>query len=156
MAETNLVTVDKLANFVGLSERRCQQLSREGVMFKSKHGEYKFLESVSGYIKYLQASLDGKESERGPKYDQEVRKLRRENDLEEGMVAPVSEIVSVVRPLITMLSQKIDLLPGIAADACKEVDGRGRERMAKALVTEKNELARIPERLLNTSTTVVN
>lgn len=90
----------------------------------------------------------GDTSLRDEKTAEEVRKLRRENDLEEGKLAPVETIIAVVRPIISSLSQRIDRLPDIAADACKEVDGRGRERMAKALTSEKNELAKIPEQLL--------
>ena len=138
---------EDLALYLDLTPQRIHQLVKEGVVFKRARGDFKFDESVQGYIKYLKAALDGKESERGPKYEEEVRKLKRENDLEEGFVEHLSDIEAVYTPIYSRISQVIDRLPDIATDACPAVDGRGREKMAEALIVEKNELARAHERL---------
>ncbi len=147
MADSQTVEVSVLSDFLGLTTRRIQQLSNEGVVFKNKRGEYKFLESVKGYVKYLQAAMDGKDSERGPKYDEEVRKLKRENDIAESFVERLEDIEAVFTPIHNSISKAIDQIPNIASEACPAVDGRGREKIAAALVGKKNELAREHRRL---------
>ena len=89
----------------------------------------------------------GKETERGPKYEEEVRRLKRENDLEESLVERLADIEAVYTPLLKRVSQVIDRIPQIASDACPAVDGRGREKMAAALIVEKNQLAKEHERI---------
>ena len=42
-----------IARLLDLSERRVQQLSREGVIPKAERGQYELIGSVSGYVRYL-------------------------------------------------------------------------------------------------------
>ena len=42
-----------IAKLLDRSERRVQQLSREGVIPKAEHGQYDLIGSVRGYVRYL-------------------------------------------------------------------------------------------------------
>ncbi len=42
-----------IAKLLDLSERRVQQLSREGVIPKATRGQYDLIGSVRGYVRYL-------------------------------------------------------------------------------------------------------
>ncbi len=42
-----------IAKLLDLSERRVQQLSREGVIPKAERGQYDLIGSVRGYVRYL-------------------------------------------------------------------------------------------------------
>jgi phage terminase Nu1 subunit (DNA packaging protein) len=46
--------VNVIAKLMKLTERRVQQLSREGVIPKAEHGRYELAPAVQGYIGYLQ------------------------------------------------------------------------------------------------------
>ncbi|EAQ47266.1 hypothetical protein MED193_18774 [Roseobacter sp. MED193] len=45
--------ISVIARLLDLSERRVQQLSREGVIPKAKRGQYDLIGSVRGYVRYL-------------------------------------------------------------------------------------------------------
>jgi phage terminase Nu1 subunit (DNA packaging protein) len=51
--EMNLAT-NQLAELLGLSARRIQQLAEEGVIIKAGRGRYKAAESIQNYIRFLQ------------------------------------------------------------------------------------------------------
>jgi phage terminase Nu1 subunit (DNA packaging protein) len=42
-----------IARLLDLSERRVQQLSREGVIPRAERGQYDLIGSVRGYVRYL-------------------------------------------------------------------------------------------------------
>ena len=44
-----------IAKLLDLSERRVQQLSREGVIPKATRGQYDLVGSVRGYVRYLRS-----------------------------------------------------------------------------------------------------
>lgn len=56
MSATN-VPCKFLAQLFGVSERRVQQLAKEGVIPKAERGEYPLLASVKSYVKSLQGAL---------------------------------------------------------------------------------------------------
>ncbi len=63
-APTQTVSVDQLAQVCGITSRRCQQLAKQGVVHKTSNGEYLFIQSVKGYISFLQgnSNQDGESS----------------------------------------------------------------------------------------------
>jgi hypothetical protein len=54
--------VATISNLLGLTVRRVQQLSKEGVIPKSEKGKYDLVKSVRGYVGYLQDRAFGKEA----------------------------------------------------------------------------------------------
>ena len=53
------VPIGSLGSVLNLSERRVQQLVKEGVLSKEERGRYPFMTNVKGYVMYLQARVDG-------------------------------------------------------------------------------------------------
>lgn len=63
-----------IARLLGLTERRLQQLAKDGIIQKSGRGRYPLAGSVRGYINYLQSQIDG-----GKDFiDYRIEKARRE------------------------------------------------------------------------------
>ena len=58
-AENTVVPVDVLAYFLGLTERRIQQLDVEDVITKIEHGKYNLAESIRAYCEFLRQSERG-------------------------------------------------------------------------------------------------
>ncbi|PCJ29616.1 MAG: hypothetical protein COA94_01050 [Rickettsiales bacterium] len=57
MQTYSISTISKLLN---LSERRVQQLSKDGIIPKAERGKYDLVSSVQGYVGYLYARAFGK------------------------------------------------------------------------------------------------
>ena len=52
-----IVTVTQLANCLGISKRRVQQLSKVGIIPKRSRGEYELFECLQSYLKFLRRLL---------------------------------------------------------------------------------------------------
>ena len=53
------VPVGSLCRVLNISERRVQQLVKEGVLTKEERGSYPFLTNIKNYVMYLQSRVDG-------------------------------------------------------------------------------------------------
>ena len=53
------VPIASLSRVLNLSERRIQQLVKEGVLIKEERGRYPFFSNIKSYVMYLQARVDG-------------------------------------------------------------------------------------------------
>ena len=53
------VAIGALGRVINLSDRRIQQLVKEGVLERHEKGRYPFLSNVKAYVVYLQARADG-------------------------------------------------------------------------------------------------
>ena len=51
--------IQAIAKLLKLSERRIQQLAKEGVIPKAERGKYDLIGSVQGYIDFLKAKAGG-------------------------------------------------------------------------------------------------
>jgi len=72
-----------IAKLLDLSERRVQQLSREGVIPKATRGQYDLIGSVRGYVRYLRDQA-AKAQAGAPDYAAErARFIRARADLAE-------------------------------------------------------------------------
>jgi phage terminase Nu1 subunit (DNA packaging protein) len=54
MSAVTNVPVDFLAKLLGLTQRRIQQMAKDGIIPKDEKGEYPLLASVKGYVAFLQ------------------------------------------------------------------------------------------------------
>jgi len=61
-ADSPTYPVTTIAKLLLVSERRVQQLSKEGVIPKTDHGRYELAPAVQGYIRYLQERSLGRPS----------------------------------------------------------------------------------------------
>lgn len=126
-----------IANLLGITERRLQQLAVEGYIPKAERGMYPLVGSVQGYIRYLK-ELGGKQK-RGNEHARLTRaqaiKIEMENARRRG------ELV--------LASQVDDLFYSIAAELGSQLDGQlaGRANELAGI----NEPARCRELLLDTA-----
>lgn len=84
-AGSKLVNVGAIAKLFGLTERRVQQLTQEGVISAvrvGRYNKYDLLQTIRRYIAYLQTKAKAKESDDWIK-EAEIRKLKAEASIKE-------------------------------------------------------------------------
>lgn len=77
--------VATIAKLLLLSERRIQQLTKEGVIPKAERGRYELAPAVQGYVRYLQERVAGSAPASGEidYHKEKARKTRAEADIAE-------------------------------------------------------------------------
>lgn len=71
----------QIAYLFRISERRVQQLAAEGIIQREARGRYNLVESVRGYVEYLQAIASGSQGETETSYgDARTQKMRADAD----------------------------------------------------------------------------
>jgi len=107
-----------IAKLLDLSERRVQQLSREGVIPKATRGQYELIGSVRGYVRYLREQAL-KAQAGAPDYAAErARFIRARADLAEmeaeekrGSVIAADQIEAVWIAVLALLRTRLLALP---------------------------------------------
>lgn len=75
------VTAKQLAYLFNITERRVQQLAADGTIRKEGRGRYNLVESVRGYVKFLQEVAAGTQGEKESDYgDARTEKMRADAD----------------------------------------------------------------------------
>jgi phage terminase Nu1 subunit (DNA packaging protein) len=84
-AKKNLQGSAIIAKLFGVTERRVQQLTKEGIIPAESTRPYKYdlLKVVQAYIKYLSDKVNGKEEKTADTVKSEADKLRAEADLKQ-------------------------------------------------------------------------
>ncbi len=131
MAETtkkNLQGSDIIAKLFGVTDRRVQQLAKEGVIPTAQTRPYKFdlLPTVQAYIKHLSEKANGKEAKSADTVQAEADKLRAEADLKqskakiaelqlkelEGKMHRSEDVEAMTNDLVYAIRSMIMALPG--------------------------------------------
>ena len=131
MAETpkkNLQGSDIIAKLFGVTDRRVQQLAKEGVIPAAQTRPYKFdlLPTVQAYIKPLSEKANGKEQKNADTVQAEADKLRAEADLKqskakiaelqikelEGKMHRSEDVEAMTNDLVYTIRSMIMALPG--------------------------------------------
>ena len=131
MAETpkkNLQGSDIIAKLFGVTDRRVQQLAKEGVIPAAQTRPYKFdlLPTVQAYIKHLSEKANGKEQKNADTVQAEADKLRAEADLKqskakiaelqlkelEGKMHRSEDVEAMTNDLVYTIRSMIMALPG--------------------------------------------
>ncbi len=107
-----------IARLLDLSERRVQQLSREGVIPKAERGQYDLIGSVCGYVRYLRDQAT-KAQAGAPDYAAErARFIRARADLAEmeaeekrGALIAAEEIEAAWIAVLALLRTRLLALP---------------------------------------------
>lgn len=107
-----------IARLLDLSERRVQQLSREGVIPKAERGQYDLIGSVRGYVRYLRDQAT-KAQAGAPDYAAErARFIRARADLAEmeaeekrGALIAAEEIEAAWIAVLALLRTRMLALP---------------------------------------------
>lgn len=131
MAETpkkNLQGTDIIARLFGLTERRVQQLAKEGIIpaVQSKPYRFDLLPTVQAYIKFLSDRAYGKEAKSTDTVQAESDKLRAEADLKqhkakitemqlkelEGKMHRSEDVEAMTNDLVYTVRSMVMALPG--------------------------------------------
>lgn len=130
MADTkkNLQGAAVIAKLFGVTERRVQQLAKEGVIPAAQARPYKFdlLPTVQTYIRYLSDKVQGKEKKGADTVQAEADKLRADADLKqskariaelqlkemEGKMHRSEDVEAVTNDLVYTIRSMVMALPG--------------------------------------------
>ena len=108
--------VGTIAKLLMLTDRRVQQLSKDGVIPKADRGRYELAPAVQGYIRYLQErTIDAGGAEGAINYQTEkARRMRADADLKEmavqqlrGSLINAEEAAAVTALLMSELKSKL-------------------------------------------------
>lgn len=114
------VPVAELARYLGLTERRIQQLAADGEIPPGKDGKYWLLESTKGYLVYLQKAAQGKAVSDDGKRKQGVQiellqaqrdSAQMELDKKRGLLLPIDQVRESTVRLLKILTEGADSLP---------------------------------------------
>lgn len=77
--------VKTIAKLLLLTDRRVQQLAKEGVIPKADRGRYELAPAVQGYVRYMQERLVGQGEETGTidYHKEKARKMKADADMAE-------------------------------------------------------------------------
>lgn len=116
--ELQLIGLNQLAEILCIDPRRVQQLAKEGVIPRLTKGQYPLVESIQGYIQYLQAMAHGRsDSETGYGSQrtkltklkaeiQEIQLRRMKNEL-----VPINQVIEVWGNVVTNMRSKMLSIP---------------------------------------------
>ena len=124
---TNAQPIGVIARLLDLSERRIQQLSREGVIPKAERGQYDLVGSVRGYVVYLR-DLAVKAQAGAPDFGVErARLIKAKADLAEmeadgrrGDLLPADAVEAAWTAVLARLRARLLVLPDRLAPLCHE------------------------------------
>lgn len=142
MASKNQFTAKALSKMFGISERRVNQLVVEGVITKPDGGKYG-PGAVTDYIRHLKAAaVEKNKGEFSSLLEQEkYRAAKRENDLAEGLVAPVSVLEDVLARGVASSIPILEGLPGVMKRHWPEITGDQIMLVKQAVAEVRNALA---------------
>jgi phage terminase Nu1 subunit (DNA packaging protein) len=113
-----------IARLLNITERRLQQLAREGIVPKAARGQYPLAGCVRAYIQYLQNSgqTDSSDPERlspfqkRAHYQAELDKLKLEQ--ERGELVPRIEMEQEMAVVLKLVAECFDTLPDLLERDC--------------------------------------
>jgi hypothetical protein len=131
-----------IAKLLCITERRLQQLAREGTIPKTSRGKYPLIASVQGYVRFLQTSGAQEEGVRDPEkmkpferrawYQGEMEKLQLAQV--RGELVPAIEVEAKFAELLKAIAHFLETLPDLLERA------GGSASMLKVLEVELDKL----------------
>ncbi len=130
------VAIGALGRVINLSDRRIQQLVKEGVLERHEKGRYPFLSNVRAYVIYLQARADGGgtvidlEDARKRKLGAEARLAELELQKVEEQIISIDSHAEVIGKIGDLVKGRLTAIPSKTAPAlalehkqvvCKEI-----------------------------------
>lgn len=134
-----------IAKLLDLSERRVQQLTREGVIPKSERGRYELVPAVRGYIRYLRDRTVGRDGVVIPDIAAERARLTREqadraameNAKLRGELLVAPAVQKALERTFVAFKARIEAIPRKAVPRLKGVTGdAAREKVLRELNRE--------------------
>ena len=150
---TNAQPIGVIARLLDLSERRIQQLSRDGVIPKAERGQYDLVGAVRGYVAYLR-DLAVRAQAGAPDFGIErARLIKAKADLAEmeahgrrGELLPAEDVEAAWTAVLARLRARLLVLPDRLAPLCvEETTIAGvRDQIRKAVREALDELSETP------------
>lgn len=144
------------ARLFNLTERRIQQLAKDGIIPKAAQGKYPLIGVVQAYVKFLQErSLTGEVSER----DKDIKGLRSrlieaqaiaielKNEVARGETAPIEVIGDVLSKVCAVIAAEVDSIPLQIKRKHPSLDTAVIESIKRHCVKAMNAIARSDEYL---------
>ena len=131
-----------IAKLLDVSLARVGQLAQEGIITRLPNGRYP-ADAIPEYIRFIR---DG----RGRRRDQDIaaqvekeklRKLRRENDIEEARVAPVELLTEAMQKAGAIIVANLENLPLLMKRHWPEITGDQVTMVKKAVAECRNAVA---------------
>jgi len=114
--------VSTIAKLFNLTERRVQQLAKDGVIPKANKGKYELVSCVQGYIHYLQERAMGKDSAPQDTYTERARLLKAQADKTElevgtlkGNLLQIEQVESSWLTMVTSCRSRLLTIPSKSA-----------------------------------------
>lgn len=114
--------VSTIAKLFNLTERRVQQLAKDGVIPKANKGKYELVACVQGYIHYLQERAMGKDSAPQDTYTERARLLKAQADKTElevgtlkGKLLQIEQVESSWATMVTSCRSRLLTIPSKSA-----------------------------------------
>ena len=79
--ENQIIKATELAKLLGITDRHLRNLANEGVIKKTEKGKYLLLESVRGYIEYIESKNDVDLNLKDEKIKEEIKRIKKETEL---------------------------------------------------------------------------
>lgn len=142
------------ARLFNLTDRRIQQLAKQGIIPKAAQGKYPLIGVVQAYVKFLQErSLTGEVSER----DTDIKGLRSrlieaqaisielKNEVARGEMAPVDVVNQVLSKVCAAIASEIDSIPLQVKRKHPTLETTVIESIKRHCVKALNSIARVDE-----------
>ncbi len=139
-----------IARLLDLSERRVQQLSREGVIPKATRGQYDLVGAVRGYVAYLRAAAVQAQAGAPDFGVERARLIKAKADIAEmeadgrrGELLPAEAVEASWTAVLARLRARLLVLPDRLAPLCAEETTIAgvRDQIRKAVREALDELA---------------
>ncbi len=120
------VPVATLAHMCNLTTRRIQQLAKDGVIPKARRGRYDVVASVRAYCAWMQERATGRAADvsdlRQQTAEEQLRKLRAENDARAGRLVPLDDVIAEARESSQIIVAALEAIPGRVAPELVDLD----------------------------------
>ncbi len=135
------ITGTRLAELCNISLVHVGRLAKQGVLTKKGNGRYS-LSAVTEFVNYLTAKAEGKDNDYSVLLEAEkYREKKRQNDLEEQLVAPVEDLQSGLERTVAVMVPILEGLPLLVKRYWPEVTGDQIQLVKKAVAECRNALA---------------
>jgi phage terminase Nu1 subunit (DNA packaging protein) len=149
----NLQPIAVIARLLDLTERRIQQLGREGIIPKPERGQYDLVGAVRGYVHYLREQAGRNAGGAADFGTERVRLIKAKADLAEmeaaqmrGDLVAAMEVEQAWTDILALLKARLLILPDRLAPLVHEeaTVPAARNLIRKAIVETLTELAARP------------
>ena len=136
------LTAQELATLLDVSLVRIGQLRKEGVIETLPGAKQYPAEAITRYVRFIKGGHKGGSGNLADEIEREkLRKLRRENDIEEGQVAPVALLTEALQKAGAIIVANLESLPLLMKRNWPEITGDQVTMVKKAVAECRNAVA---------------